>query len=247
MTSISGFFHNGDGCGDLLYEWNANNKLQIINVLSNICFLISGYLIIYRTKSQNMQYSGLCIVITGILSSVYHSNSKSSGFILDVLGMIIWGISLMFNAFSLIGIHPFRATTISTMIGVSILLTVHYLIEIGYSPITVWYIWSFHFAVMMGTAALIPLYVGWQYNMLDANYMKRIVVAVSMIGIGFGWTQVIHILCGKTLTVNYFFPFHSLWHFFAAIASYLMMVLLDEVNVVAERRRYKKSDSFRIV
>ena len=246
-SSVSGTFHNGDACGDLMYEWESNNKLQTINSISNIFFLISGYLVIYKSKSHNMQRSGLSIIITGILSCVYHSNSKSSGFVLDVLGMIIWGISLMFNAFTLFRVSPFRALVLSSMIGLYILLTVHYLIETGYSPVTVWYIWSFHFAAMMVTASAIPMYVGWQYNMINAHYIKRILVAILMIGIGFGWTQAIHLLCGNGLTVDYFFPFHSLWHLFAAIASYLMMGLLDEVNGVVRKLSYKKSDNIRIV
>ena len=152
----------------------------------------------------------------------------------------------MFNAMTLIDMPSFRALTISSMTGVNILLTVHYLIEMEWSPITVWYIWSLYFLILIVTASAIPLFVGWKYKMMNKHFKQRIVIAVLMMAIGGGWTQIIHIVCDEELKIDYFFPFHSLWHFFAAIASYLVMTLLDEVNVAVQRGCYKKSDRLHV-
>lgn len=245
--STSNYFHNGDGCGDIIYMHN-KNMLQIINSISNIFHVIAGLRIIYRARSNNIQTSGLCLIITAIFSFVYHSTSKSSGFILDVLGMVIWGTSLVYNGLSLLSFSDFRCKVISTMGGVYIVSCIHYLMELDFTPIRVWYIWSFHFTLLMIVSSIIPIYIGFMNNMINMHYIKQIILALFMIGIGVLWTQLIHVFCDKTtLNVNYFFPFHSLWHLFAAIAGYLMMSLLDEVNIVVKRNSYKKDDSFRIV
>ena len=91
--STSSIFHNGDACGDMLVNIGDTNIFQIINSISNIFHVMTGIMIMKRAKSSNIQQSGLCLIITAIFSFVYHSTSKSSGFILDILGLVIWGIS----------------------------------------------------------------------------------------------------------------------------------------------------------
>ena len=241
--STSNVFHNGDGCGDIYYEYGKNNIFQTINSVSNIFFIISGCSIIHKAKSKNIQNSGLCLIITGILSFVYHSSSKSGGFLLDISGMVLWGTSLLLNALNLTKIGSFKCKVLASMVGVCIISFIHYLMELDYAPIYVWNIWSLCFTALMIAAAVIPIHVGYKHKMLNCKYIRRVIIAISMIGFGFFWTQMIHILCDKrTLTVEYLFPFHSLWHLFASIAAYLMMTLLDEVNRVVKRMSYKKSD-----
>ena len=89
--STSSIFHNGDACGDKTLIIGDVNIFQTINSISSIFNVIVGISTIYNAKSSNIQQSGLCLIITAIFSFVYHSTSKSSGFVLDILGMIIWG------------------------------------------------------------------------------------------------------------------------------------------------------------
>ena len=246
--STSSTFHNGDACGDKILMVGNGNIFQLINSISNIFHVIVGISTIYNAKSSNIQQSGLCLIITAIFSFVYHSTSKSSGFILDILGMIIWGISLVYNGLCLLNLANLKCKILSSMIGVYIIIFIHYLMEFNYSPIYVWYIWALHFAILMTIASLIPIYIGFKNKMLNMHYIKRIIIAILTISFGFVWTQLIHIFCDQnTLTINIFFPFHSLWHLFAAIAAYLMMSLLDDVNLVIKRNNYKKNDSILIV
>ena len=247
LLARSYLFLNGDGCGDIHVLMGESNVFQMFNVLSNICYIIHGYIVFRYAKCDTIQFSGFCFSIIGICSTVYHSTSKSCGFLMDILGIIIFIISLLYNSLLMASYNKMNTifackkkmniNITCLLVGIITLINIHYAMEFHFSSFIVWYIWVFHAAIIVFTSIFILLHISFKKNILNRSHFIKIARMLMYLIIAGLFTQIIHYVCKpmnnyETIGVNIsiVFPFHSIWHLFSSISGYILLTLMDDIS-----------------
>jgi hypothetical protein len=190
---------------------------------SNIGFVIVGIYLIrlaLQEKRKNLSLVGLCSILVGIGSFIYHATATRWGQVLDVSAMMwLLSLPLVLNAGRL---GYLEENKIKIAYGLFSLVSTIFI-----AFFTKWGIAYFGFFVVLGILSEWKLYkLNKPHNNVKVSY-KPYLQLLGTFGFAFAiWlTDTFKIICNPD---NHIFNGHAAWHLLCAVAVYYMYVFYKQ-------------------